>query len=78
MLKNLTITVDEEALRWARRQAADKGTSVSKLVGEMLEREMRQTDLYWQAYERWKKLKPIPGLDASRRLNREEVHERKR
>jgi len=77
VLKNVTITVEEEALRWARRQAADKGTSVSKLVGQMLDREMRQTDAYWKAYDDWKKLKPIPGLDASKRPSREELHERR-
>ena len=78
MLKNVTVTLDEEALRWARHQAAEEGTSVSKLVGQMIEREMRQTGAYWQAYERWKKIKPIPGLDASKRMTREEVHDRTR
>ncbi|HEV8147951.1 MAG TPA: hypothetical protein VGP79_16295 [Bryobacteraceae bacterium] len=78
MLKNVTITLEEEALRWARREAAEKGTSVSKLVGGILEREMRRTGAYWKAYEQWKKLKPIPGLDASKRGSREEWHERGR
>ena len=59
MLKNVTVTVEEEALKWARRQAAEKGTSVSKLVGQMMEREMRNGDSYWKAYEEWKKLKPV-------------------
>lgn len=59
MLKNVTVTVEEEALRWARRQAAEKGTSVSKLVGQMMEREMRNGDSYWKACEEWKKLKPV-------------------
>jgi hypothetical protein len=52
VLKNVTITVEEDALRWARKQAAEKNTSVSKLVGRMLEDKMRQTDEYWAAYER--------------------------
>jgi len=74
--KNLTITVDEEALRWARHEAAEKGTSVSKLVGQMLEREMRQTDAYWKAFDHWKQIKPIRGLTGPF-LTREEAHERK-
>lgn len=78
MLKNITITVSEEAARWARRKAADENTSVSKLVGRMLEDKMRQTDEYWLAYERWKKIKPIPGIDAAHRMTREEAHERRR
>ena len=77
MAKNLTITVDEEALRWARHEAAEKGISVSRLVGQMLEREMRQTDSYWKAFEKWKQLS-AKGLDvdAANRLTREEAHER--
>jgi len=78
VLKNVTITLEAEALRWARREAAEKETSVSKLVGQMLEREMRRTDSYWKAYERWKKMKPTPGVDASKRGTREEWHERGR
>jgi hypothetical protein len=76
VLKNVTVTVEEDALRWARRQAAEKNTSVSKLIGRMLEDEMRRTDEYWKAYERLKKIKPIPGVDASKRLNRDEVYDR--
>jgi hypothetical protein len=77
VLKNITITVSEEAALWARRKAADENTSVSKLVGRMLENQMRQTDEYWAAYERLKRIKPIPGFDASKRLTREQIHERR-
>jgi hypothetical protein len=78
VLKNVTISAEEEVLKWARREAAAKGLSVSRFVGQMLDREMRRTGAYWLAFERWKKLKPIPGLDASRRLSREEIHDRPR
>ena len=77
MLKNVTITVEEEALRWARKQAAEENTSVSRLVGRMLEDKMRLTDEYWEAYEKMKRIKPIPGL-AANRLTREEANERRR
>ena len=77
-MKNVTITVEEEALRWIRREAADKGTSVSKLVGQMVERNMRQTDGYWKALEEFKKIRPVPGVRASERWSREGAHERKR
>ena len=74
----MTITVTEEAALWARRKAAEENTSVSKLVGRMLEDQMRNTDAYWRAYERVKKIKPIPGFDASKRLTRTELYERRR
>ncbi len=78
MLKNVTITVEEDALKWARIRAAEKGTSVSKFVGQMLSDQMRRGSEYWEAYERFKALKPIPGFDASKRMTREETHERRR
>lgn len=76
VLRNITITVSEEAARWARRKAAEENTSVSKLVGRMLENQMRLTDEYWRAYEQWQKIGELPGIDAARRLSREEAHER--
>jgi hypothetical protein len=77
-MKRMTITVSEEVACWTRRRTADENTSVSKLVGRMLEEEMLRTDAYWAAYERWKKIGPIPGFDAANRLTREEAHERRR
>jgi hypothetical protein len=76
VLKNVTITADEKVLRWARHQAAEKGVSVSKFLGTMLEDEMRRADSYWKAFENWKRLKPITGLDASKRMTREQAHDR--
>jgi hypothetical protein len=71
----MTITVSEEAARWARKKAAEENTSVSKLVGRMLEDRMRRTDEYWKAFEKWKKIKPIPGLDAAKRMSRQELYD---
>ena len=76
-LKNVTITLKPEVAQWARRQAAAKDTSVSRLVGEMLESEMRRTDEYWAAFERWKQILPsIEGLSASERGRREDWYDR--
>jgi predicted CopG family antitoxin len=72
----MTITVTEEVARWARKEAAEKNTSVSKLVGQLLEEKMRRGDSYWKAYERLKKIKPIPGFDASKRAKREDLYDR--
>ena len=48
-MKNVTITVDEAVLEWARVEAARRGSSVSRMVGEMLAEKMRQEDAYAQA-----------------------------
>lgn len=79
VLKNVTITLDPEVARWARRKAADENTSVSKLISRLLEKEMRASDAYWRAYEEWKRLDRDLGapIDASKRMTREEVHERR-
>jgi hypothetical protein len=76
MLKNITITVNEEAAAWARKRAAEENTSVSKLVGRMLENQMRASDEYWRAYRQWKRIGAL-DVDAARRLSREQAHARK-
>jgi hypothetical protein len=77
VLRNVTITLTEEAALWARKKAAAENTSVSKLVGRMLENQMRLSDEYWRAHRKWKRIGSIKGIDASRRLSREEAHARR-
>ncbi len=81
MLKNLTITVEEDALRWAKKKAAEDETSVSRMVGKILEREMRLKDDYAQAHQKFLKararlLAAGTGIDASQRMTREEANTR--
>lgn len=75
--KNITIRISDEAILWARRQAVEENTSVSRLVGEMLERQMRLSDQYWRAFDHWKSNRPLAVLGAAERLTREDVHERR-
>ena len=42
----------------------------------MLERQMRLTDEYWRAYERWKSAPRLAGTAAPERMSREKAHER--
>lgn len=53
-MKNVTITVEENVLEWARIEAAKRNTSVSRMVGELLAEKMRHDDEYQRAYEEWK------------------------
>lgn len=75
--RNLTIKVSEEAILWARRKAVEENTSVSRLVGQMLEGQMRLSDDYWRAFEHWKQNQPLALKGVAERMNREELHERK-
>lgn len=77
MAIRITIRISDETARWARRKAADENTSVSRLVGEMLERQMLLTDEYWRAFEHWRSARPRAVLSAKKRMSREEVHERR-
>jgi len=75
--QSLTITISDEAVVWVRRKAVEENTSVSRLVGEMLEREMRLSGEYRRAYEHWKSTHPLAAAGAAERLNRADVHERR-
>jgi hypothetical protein len=52
-MKNVTITVEEEVVRWARIRAAEKETSLSRLVGEMLKEKMQEQKTYHTAMKRY-------------------------
>ncbi len=75
--RNVTIRISDDAALWARRQAAEKNTSVSRLVGEMLERQLRLSDEYWRAFDHWKSNRALAGAGAAERLSRQDVHERR-
>ena len=77
VLKNITITVPEETAAWVRIKAAEENTSIARLVGKLLEREMQGGASYAKAYRKWKKIGSIPGIDAGKRLSREQAHERR-
>lgn len=49
LMKNVTITMEDEVADWVRVAAAKRNISVSRLVGEMLGEEMRRSDAYEQA-----------------------------
>ena len=74
--KNVTIKLADETALWARRKAAEENTSVSRLVSEMLEREMRLSDAYWRAFEHWKSHRPAAPAGSAKRLSRDDIHER--
>jgi hypothetical protein len=77
VVKNITITMEQDLAHWARRKAAEGNTSVSKFISGLLEREMRASDQYWRAYEAWKGRDLGVSVDASQRLIRGDVHARR-
>jgi hypothetical protein len=74
---NLTITADEEVLRWARIRAAEENTSVARLVGDLLRQQMRGERGYQAARRRFMAVKPRK-LSQGPYPSRDEVHDRSR
>lgn len=76
-MKNVTITLDEKTAAWVRVHAAERGKSVSRFVGEMLQERMRELRDYDKAMRRYLALKPIKfRWAAGRKPKREELHDR--
>ncbi|HNI36605.1 MAG TPA: hypothetical protein PLV93_14480 [Microthrixaceae bacterium] len=76
-MRNVTIVLDDETARWARIEAARQDTSVSKLVGAMLQERMRRDDAYERAKRSYLSRKPVPlGKKGDRYPTREEIYQR--
>jgi hypothetical protein len=74
-MPNMTITAEEDVLRWARVKAAEENTSVARLVGDLLKERMRAERGYQAAKRHF--------LDAKTRVlssgpypSRDELHDR--
>lgn len=74
-LRNITVTLEEHVARWARLEAAKQETSVSRLLGRLLEERMDQENGYERAMRRALHRKPFLNTDG-RYASREEVHDR--
>lgn len=78
-MKNITVTLDDKTAAWVRVYAARQGMSVSRLLGELLQKHMRDQREYWEAMRRFQALKPfhLNWVDG-RRPTREELYDRVR
>ena len=78
-MKNITVSVDDEVYRRARVKAAERETSVSALVRRFLVDLAAETDEFEQLKQREKVLREqITDFDASGRLSRDELYDRRR
>lgn len=74
-MRNVTITLDEEVARWARVRAAELDTSVSRLVGRMLEDHMRAEKGYDTARRRYLSRKAT-RISSAKYPRRDDLHDR--
>lgn len=63
-MQNVTITLKPEVARWARVWAAQHDTSVSRMLGAVLEQKMRDETAYEHAAEAFFAA-PVSALRAS-------------
>jgi hypothetical protein len=77
IMKNVTVSVDEETYRRARLRAAERGASVSALVRAFLNG-LGGTDSEAERLKREEAAlrERIAGFRAADRLGRDELHER--
>jgi len=76
-MKNVTITLDEKVAAWARIRAAERESSVSRLVGDMLKERMLEEESYQASMQHY--LSQSPRLlkePGAKYPSREELHER--
>jgi hypothetical protein len=76
VVKNVTVTLDESVAKWVRVKAAEEGKSVSRYLGELLEKEMREEDSYEEAMRRFFAREPVNISDGQPYPKREELYDR--
>jgi Ribbon-helix-helix protein, copG family len=74
---NVTLSIDDETLKEARRRAEVMGTSVNQLIRDHLEQLIGKTDLASAAAEFERLSRPAQGNSHGWKFNRDELHDRR-
>jgi plasmid stability protein len=76
-VKNITISVPDDVYRDARIRAAERGSSVSALVGEYLRSLSERDSEFARLEEQQRQVQAeIESFRARDRLDRDEIHDR--
>lgn len=76
-MKNITVTLDEETAAWARVQAAKRGMSVSRFLGQILQERMQDNREYNEAMRAFLAHEPFRfTFVGGQRPTRDELHDR--
>jgi hypothetical protein len=76
-MRNVTITLDDQTIAWARARAAARNMSLSRFVGEVLHQRMRESAEYERSMQRYLARKPVRLRKRGARYpRRDELHER--
>ena len=63
-MKNVTIKLEEKTAAWARQQSARRSVSLSRFIGELLEKSMLESQEYDGALREYFARKPAPLTHA--------------
>ena len=78
-VNNITVTLDEKMAAWLRRNAAQRGISVSRFLGDLVHERMRETRDYNEAKRRFFAHKPVDfEWPDGHPPTREEINDRAR
>ena len=77
-MKNVTITMDDTVAEWVRVEAAKRGSSLSRMLGEFLGEMQRREDAYERAYQEWRNDTRRWRSDGAPYPKREEIYDRGR
>lgn len=76
-MKNVTVTLDDQTAEWARAQAAEKGMSLSRYIGEVLREQLPKAQAYERAMRSYMARKPFIVRQPDEKLpTREEIYDR--
>ena len=76
-MKNITVSVDDDTYRKARIKAAERDTSVSRLVRDFLDRLAGEESEFERLARQERELRAqIEDFSGADRLSREELHDR--
>jgi plasmid stability protein len=77
-MKNITVTLDADTARRARVRAAERDMSVSRYVGELLRKDIRESREYEEAMQAYLSRGPYLELTGppERYATRDELHDR--
>lgn len=77
-MKNVTVSMKEEVARWARIEAARQGRSMSRLIGELVEAHMSESEAYETHMREYLARDAAPIGDGAPYPKREELYDRGR
>jgi hypothetical protein len=76
-MKNITVTLDADTAHRARVRAAERNVSVSRYVGELVRKDIRESGEYEDAMKRYFSSNlAIQRQPGERRPTRDELHDR--